>query len=152
MISLLRTIAQRGAAIHRLWSPWAMDGVLLALRLLLANVFLRSGLLKVQSWESTLALFENEYAVPLLSPTVAAWAGTAGEIGLPILLILGLATRFSATGLFILNAVAAYSYPDISGAGLKDHVLWAWWCGWLVCMGAGRVSLDHWFSHSTSRR
>jgi putative oxidoreductase len=144
MMTLLRSIAQSGARLHRLWSPWAIDALSLALRVLLANVFVRSGMLKIQSWESTLSLFENEYSVPLVSPVIAAWAGTAGEIVLPILLLLGIASRFSATGLFILNAVAAFSYPDISAAGLKDHALWAWWCGWLVCLGAGRASLDHW--------
>jgi putative oxidoreductase len=143
MIQLISSIAQGGARLHRLWSPWAIDLLSLALRVLLANVFLRSGLLKIQSWESTLQLFENEYAVPFLSPTVAAWAGTCGEVVLPILLLVGLASRFSAAGLFVLNAVAAFSYPDISQAGLKDHVLWAWWSGWLVCLGAGRASLDH---------
>lgn len=91
-------------------------------------------------------LFEDEYAVPLLSPAVAAWSGTAGELVLPMLLLLGLCSRFSAAGLFVLNVIAAISYPDMSSAGLKDHVLWGWWCAMLVCLGAGRASLDHWLS------
>ncbi len=51
--------------------------------------------------------------------------------------------RFAAAGLFVVNAVAAISYPDISALGSKDHVLWGWWCAVLVCTGPGRMSLDH---------
>src|SRR5690349_19256754 len=96
----------------------------LAVRLYIARVFFVSGWIKLQSWDSTLALFANEYHVPLLSPNVAALLGTAAEIGLPVLLAFGLGTRFAAIALFIFNIVAATSYPDLSAAGLKDHVLW----------------------------
>src|SRR3954453_19155615 len=68
----------------------------LALRLYVARVFFPSGLTKLQSWESTLALFANEYHVKLLSPHAAALLGTAAEVGLPVLLALGLGTRLTA--------------------------------------------------------
>ncbi len=115
----------------------------MALRLMLADVFLRSGWLKVKSWDSTLMLFEHEYAVPVLPHELAAWLGTGGELVLPALLLIGLFSRLSAAGLFVLNAVAAVSYPDMSDAGLKDHVLWGWWSVVLACTGAGRLSIDH---------
>ena len=50
-------------------------------------VFFRSGMTKLHDWETTLALFQDEYHVPLLNPTVAAYMGTAGELALPVLLL-----------------------------------------------------------------
>ncbi|MBI2379593.1 MAG: DoxX family protein [Gammaproteobacteria bacterium] len=123
---------------------WMQAIFLLALRLILADIFLRAGLLKLQAWDSTLMLFEYEYAVPWLSPTLAAWLGTAGEIVFPSLLVLGFGGRFAALGLLALNLVAAISYPDISAAGIKDHVLWGWFCAMLAVFGCGRFSFDGW--------
>ncbi len=96
----------------------------LALKLWVANVFFKSGLNKFESFDSTVMLFTYEYNVALLSPYAAAWLGTAVELVFPVLLVLGLMGRFSAAVLFIFNIVAAISYPDISEAGIRDHVLW----------------------------
>jgi putative oxidoreductase len=114
----------------------------LAIRLYLARVFVLSGLTKLQDWNTTIALFANEYHVPVLSPAVAALLGTTTELGLPALLVLGLGTRFAALALFAFNAVAVISYPDLSDAGLKDHVLWGALMLVLFFHGPGRVSLD----------
>lgn len=116
----------------------------LAVRLYVANVFFRAGLVKIQSWSTTLTLFENEYAVPVLPPELAAYLGTAGELVLPFLLVLGLGGRFAALGLFILNVIAVISYPDLSEGGLKDHILWGWLLAFVFFSGAGRLSLDFW--------
>ncbi len=51
---------------------WLAPVFLLGLRLYVAQVFFKSGLTKVQDFSSTVALFENEYRVPLLSPQLAA--------------------------------------------------------------------------------
>ena len=96
----------------------------LALRIYVARVFFLSGLTKLHDWSITLALFRNEYHVPLLPPAMAALLGTGAELGLPVLLVPGLGTRFAAVALFAFNIVAAISYPALSAAGLKDHVLW----------------------------
>ncbi|HJW03355.1 MAG TPA: DoxX family protein, partial [Azospira sp.] len=96
----------------------------LALRLYVGEVFFRSGWLKISAWSSTLDLFDYVYQVPVLPPHLAAVLGTAGEVSLPILLVLGLAGRFSAAGLSVVNAVAAISFPDISDLGRQDHLLW----------------------------
>jgi putative oxidoreductase len=125
-----------------LWLHWPQDLVLLGLRLWLAWIFFKSGLLKFQSWDVTLELFAYEYAVPLLSPTLAAWLATAAELLLPPLLALGLLTRPVVLALLALNAVAALSYPDISPAGIKDHQLWGLAMLWLFLQGAGRLSAD----------
>jgi putative oxidoreductase len=116
----------------------------LAVRLYVARVFLASGLVKLQSWNSTLALFENEYHVPVLSPQLAAYLGTGAEIVLPVLLALGLGTRFAAVALFLFNIVAVISYPDLSDAGLKDHVLWGALILVTLVYGPGKYALDRW--------
>lgn len=114
----------------------------LAIRLYVARVFLLSGLTKLDDWGLTVALFENEYRVPLLSPAVAAATGAAAELALPVLLLLGLGTRFAALALFAFNVVAVISYPDLSAAGLKDHVLWGALLAVLAVYGPGRLALD----------
>ncbi|MGH6645603.1 DoxX family protein [Aquabacterium sp.] len=124
--------------------PWAQSLVLLAARLYLLDVFFKSGLTKVHDWEATLFLFTEEYHVPVLPPVLAAWMGTGGELVFSSLLAIGLFSRPAAVGVFMLNAVAAFSYPDISPAGLKDHVLWAVLSFALVVFGPGRLALDAW--------
>lgn len=115
----------------------------LAMRLYIGKVFLVSGWLKFSRWDSTIALFENEYHVPVLSPQMAAVMATAGELGLSMLLILGLCSRAAALGLFLVNAVAVISYPDLSPAGLKDHVLWGALLLVLAIYGPGKIAADH---------
>ena len=115
----------------------------LAIRLYVARVFLLSGVTKIHDWNITVALFENEYHVPLLSPAIAALLGTAAELGLPVLLIMGLGSRVAALALFAFNLVAVISYPDLSDAGLKDHMLWGALLLVTFFHGPGKWSLDH---------
>ncbi|UGA36772.1 DoxX family membrane protein [Chromobacterium haemolyticum] len=77
--------------------------LLLLFRLWIANVFFKSGLTKIDDWDTTILLFTEEYHVPLLPPAVAAALAAAGELGLSALLALGLGGRFAAAGLFILR-------------------------------------------------
>ncbi len=115
----------------------------LALRIWLFRVFFFSGLTKIKSWSTTLTLFEYEYSVPVIPPELAAVMATAGELALPLLLLLGLLGRFSAAGLFILNLVAVLSYPDISHAGIQQHMMWGVMLAYFVCFGPGRLSVDN---------
>ena len=121
----------------------AEDLGLLAARIYVSWVFLKSGLLKFQSWETTLALFEYEYEVPFLAPNVAAVMGTAGEIILPVLLIAGLFSRFSALGLFFVNFVAAISLAELTPAAQLHHINWAILLGFVIIRGGGHASLDY---------
>jgi len=117
----------------------------LALRLLLADVFFKSGLTKIKTWDSTLYLFSDVYQVPLLDPEVAAWLATGAELGLSVLLVLGLFGRFSALGLFILNAVAVISYySGLSEAGLSQHFYWGILLTVLLVTSRGAWSVDAW--------
>lgn len=121
----------------------------LAARLYVARVFLLSGLTKLRDWDTTLALFQDEYHVPLLPPELAAWMGTGGELGFSVLLILGLATRFAAAGLSVVNVMAVLSLAEIAPAALAGHQLWGSLLLALLLFGAGSISVDGWL---TTRR
>ena len=116
----------------------------LAARVYVAQVFFLSGLTKLRDWGTTVALFTDEYKVPLLSPTVAAVLGTAGELVLPVLLVLGLAGRFSAIGLFVVNGVAVIALAEIAPAALQQHILWGALLAALAIYGMGPWSVDRW--------
>jgi len=117
---------------------------LLAARLYVARIFFMSGLTKLRDWSSTLALFNDYYQVPLLPPTLAAYLGTAAELAIPVLLVLGLAGRFAGAGLFVVNLMAALSLPgeDLSPAGAAQHMLWGVLALLIALWGAGRWSAD----------
>ena len=115
----------------------------LVIRLWVANVFWKSGLTKIASWESTVALFTYEYSVPLLSPEMAAFLGTAVELSMPVLLVLGLGTRLSAGILFVFNILAVISYPDLNEIGIKDHQYWGLLLLVPLLHGPGKLSIDH---------
>ncbi len=117
----------------------------LAARFWVGWVFLKSGLVKIQSWESTVMLFQYEYNVPLLPPQLAAIMGTVTELVFPVLLILGLFGRAPAVILFFFNIVAVLSYPDISPAGVNQHVVWGIILAMLAVHGNGKLSLDSLF-------
>ena len=114
----------------------------LAARLFVARAFFMSGLTKLRDWDITLALFNDEYHVPLLPPDVAAVMGTAGELLLPVLLALGLAGRFAAAGLGVVNIVAVLSLAEIAPAALHQHQLWGSLLAGLLLWGPGRWSAD----------
>ena len=114
----------------------------LAARLYVAQAFFLSGLTKIRNWDTTLALFQDEYHVPLLPPELAAVMGTCGEIGLPVLLVLGLAGRFAAAGLSVVNVVAVLSLAEIAPAALQQHQFWGSLLIGLLLWGPGKLSLD----------
>jgi len=125
------------------YSDYLRIPAMLFVRLYVASIFFKSGLTKLRDWESTLMLFEYEYEVPLLSPVVAAWAGTIGEIALPILLAIGLFSRLSALGLFVVNYIAVLSLIDISPAALNEHILWGSLLVFVMLIGGEKLSVDN---------
>jgi putative oxidoreductase len=118
---------------------------LLAARIYVGMAFFRSGLTKIADWGTTLALFEDEYKVPLLPTKLAAVLGTGGELVLPVLLILGLFGRFGALGLSVVNVVAVLSLQDIPEPALQQHVFWGCLLAAVVLWGPGKLSLDAWW-------
>lgn len=120
---------------------------LAAVRIYVSWQFLKSGWLKLQDWETTRFLFEEEYKVPLLSPGLAAVLGTAGEIAFPVLLIVGLLSRYAALGLSAVNVVAVVSYSHVLmsegfEAALGQHYLWGLILLTVLLFGPGRWSAD----------
>jgi putative oxidoreductase len=146
-MSLLEKISAPDAFAARLLNP-LQSLFALGARLYVSWQFMKSGYLKVTSWDSTIYLFENEYHTPLLSPHAAAVAGSVGELFFPALLVLGLVGRLSAIGLFAVNAMAVISYSQVllaegSEAALGQHILWGTLLVFLIIYGPGKFSLDY---------
>jgi len=92
---------------------------------------------------STLYLFREEYRLPLISPELAAHLAAFAEHLFPILLLLGLATRFSALALLCMTLVIQiFVYPD----AYPTHGVWATVLLYLMARGPGKLSLDHWIA------
>lgn len=142
-MALLQPV-QRLQALIAGTARWLQPPAQLLARWHVAQVFFLSGLTKVRDWDTTLALFQNEYQVPLLPPGVAALMGTGGELVLPVLLLLGLGGRFAALGLSVMNVVAVLSLPDMPEPALNLHIFWGSLLLGLLLWGPGRLSLDHW--------
>jgi putative oxidoreductase len=117
--------------------------VALAARIFPAVVFWQSGRTKVDGFalkDSTFFLFEYEYALPIIDPAIAAYLATVAEHVLPVLLIIGLASRYSAVALLIMTAtIQIFVYPN----AWVTHGLWAAALLIVVARGPGMLSLDH---------
>jgi len=147
MSTSLSTLAERGVlawARFEALLPWLQAPAQLAARVFVGKAFFLSGLTKIADWDTTLALFQDEYHVPLLPPELAAVAGTCGELALPVLLVLGLGGRFAAAGLSVMNVVAVLSLAEIADAALAQHQFWGALLLALVLWGPGRLALDAW--------
>src|SRR5438552_15484768 len=142
LLAKLWALSERGIAALNALQPAAQ----LLARLYVANVFFLSGLTKLKDWDTTVALFMDEYHVPLLNPTIAAYMGTTAEVLLPVLLVLGLGGRFAAAGLFVLNAVAVVSLMDVPTAAFQQHMFWGSLLAALLLWGPGRWSVDRFAS------
>jgi putative oxidoreductase len=112
-------------------------------RVSIAAVFWRSGQTKLEGWhisDSAILLFKEEYKLPLIDPTFAAYLATFAEHFFPILLVIGFATRFSALALLIMTLVIEiFVYPD----AWPTHGTWAACFLILMAQGPGKLSLDH---------
>lgn len=115
-------------------SPLAVFG----LRLWIATIFWKSGLTKLANWENTIALFADEYQVPLLPPELAATLGTAVELAAPVMLLFGFGSRIAATAMLVMTGVIEFTYMHHA-----DHVVWALVLLLVILQGPGRISIDH---------
>ncbi len=126
--------------------PYAL--LALPLRFAVATVFWNSAMAKLANWDTTISLFADEYQVPLLPPELAAHMALAIEATTPILLVLGLLTRFAAFILLGMTAVIEiFVYPQ----AWPTHIQWAAMLLVLLCRGAGGVSLDGLLWHRFAR-
>ena len=127
------------------WLTCATPLLDLGIRLYVAEIFFRAGLLKVQNWGATLYLFREEYHVPLLPPGLAAWFGAFGELFFPPLLAFGLASRFASLSLSVFNVIAVISYWHVLGsneAARMSHFYWGLLLLVTACHGPGKLSID----------
>lgn len=124
----------------------------LSLRLYLAHIFWKGGMVKLSSWMSTVMLFTMVYDVPVLSPEHAAYLATAVELGGSFLLAIGLAGRWAALSLFGLNIVASISYGQLSEAALQEAFYWGVLFLYLVLHGPGLLSADALLRYLIRRR
>lgn len=140
---LIQTVAQ----------PWLVQ---LVMRLALAVPFWKSGILKWNGFlklsDTAVTLFTDEFMLHLPGgpyhfplPTVMAFLSGCGEITFPVLLLLGLATRFAALGLLFMTTIVELTVPD----GWPIHLTWAAMALGIMAWGPGRISADHLVRPST---
>jgi len=133
------------------WLIWGLEALIppfdLSVRLYLAHIFWKGGMVKLSSWMSTVMLFAMVYDVPLLSPEIAAYLATAIELGGSFLLAIGLAGRWAALSLLGLNIVAATSYGQLSEAALQEAFYWGILFLYFVLHGPGLLSMDALLRH-----
>jgi putative oxidoreductase len=109
------------------------------LRVAVAMVFWNSAMVHLANWDTTLALFEDEYKVPVLPPDLAADMAVSIELSMPVLLVLGLLTRAASLALLGMTIVIeVFVYP----LAWPTHLQWAAMMLVLIARGPGTVSLD----------
>jgi putative oxidoreductase len=148
VVQRLATIIDQALGIIR-WiaQPWLAQ---LMLRLALAVPFWKSGILKwngfLQLNDTAIYLFTDEFKLHLPggpydfpAPAVMAFLSGCGEIVFPVLLVLGFATRFAATGLLLMTCIVELTVPD----GWPIHITWAAMALAIMAWGPGRLSIDH---------
>ena len=134
-----------GTAQHVLGVLGRIPDSLLALagRIFPAAVFWQSGETKVDGWhlsDNAVDLFRDEYRLPVIDPTVAAYLAAFAEHFFPVLLVLGLASRFAALALLLMTLVIeVFVYPD----AWPTHGVWATCFLVVIARGPGLFSLDH---------
>lgn len=147
----LRRIGLLAERASRLVQTVALPALVqLVMRVALAVPFWRSGILKWNGFlklsDTAVTLFTDEFMVHLPggpyhfpAPTVMAFLSGSGEVLFPVLLVLGLGTRFAALGLLFMTAIVELTVPD----GWPVHLTWAAMALGIMAWGPGRISVDH---------
>lgn len=134
MISCLTNLCEKK---NQFLAKYVSPLLLLTLRLMVASIFLKSGLTKISNFDSTIFLFENEYHVPLLTPICAAYCATFVELFCSGLLIAGLATRLATLPLIGMTLVIQFTVIQN-----PMHFYWLALLATILTFGAGCISLD----------
>jgi putative oxidoreductase len=133
--------------VERLAQPWFVQ---LVLRIALAVPFWKSGILKwhgfLQLNDTAIDLFTDEFRLhlpggpyPFPAPAVFAFLSACGEVTFPVLLVLGLGTRFAAAGLLLMTCIIELTVPD----GWPIHITWAAMALGVAAWGPGQISIDY---------
>lgn len=160
MSSVIETQRTNAQAAIDLFGRIPRSAIALLARFSIAALFWKSGQTKIDGiaidivggtfsvgWprlsDSAVALFRDEYKLPLLPPEFAAVMAAGAEHVLPLLILVGLATRLSALGLLAMTAVIqVFVYPD----AYPTHGVWAAVLLYLIATGPGKASIDHWIA------
>jgi putative oxidoreductase len=151
-IRLIGLLVDRASLVVRVVAQPSL--VQLIMRFALAVPFWRSGILKwdgfLQLSDTAVTLFTDEFMLhlpggpyPFPAPTLMAFLSGSGEIIFPILLVLGLATRFAALGLLCMTVIVELTVPD----GWPVHITWAAMALGIMAWGPGRFSIDYLLRH-----
>lgn len=137
---MIATIRAAYAALER----FPLPVIELAFRIGVGMVFFKSSLTKLDdAWmvsDSAIALFQDEYKVPLLPPRLAAWMGTLVEFFCSLMVMAGLGARLGAAALLALTAVIQFAvYPG----NWAEHLMWAALLAYVLTRGPGPISVDH---------
>jgi putative oxidoreductase len=134
----------------RVWlARFPLSIIQLAGRIGVGATFFKAGLLKYQSWEFTVRLFQEEYRVPLLDPAVAARIAMVQELTIPILLFLGLATRIATLPLLgMIAVIQTFVYPN----AYNEHLVWGAILLLLLTRGPGVFSMDYLIDRYVEKR
>ncbi|WP_395711917.1 DoxX family protein [Reyranella sp.] len=139
MPAAMPTIVGRLDAARTRASHFPLSLLELGMRVAVGTTFFRSGMNKVQSFDTAIVLFREEYRLPLLPPEIAAYLGTAVELSAPILLGLGLFARLGAAVLLAMTLVIQFLvYP----ANWPEHLMWASILAYVLTRGPGALSID----------
>lgn len=138
---------RRFVALRKLLGEVPLSLILLAMRVAMGFVFFNAGLLKWNSFDFAVKLFANEYRLPLLPPELAARMAMTVELGAPLFLFAGLATRLATVPLIGMTLViVTLVYP----ASWVESLLWGSVLVMILTRGPGVFSLDHlierWFT------
>jgi len=146
MIARSATFGERTGLAIRLHQAIALLGrfppsiLQLMFRVAIAAVFWSSGLTKIASWDTTIALFRDQYMVPLLPPEIAAIISATIELSCSALIVVGLATRLATLPLLGMTfVIEVFVYPEY----WTQHLMWASVLLFLLTKGPGVFSLDH---------
>ena len=137
------TLAERAESIRDALGRFPVSLLQFLLRLSMASVFWHSGMTKIASWDTTIALFRDEYMVPILPPEIAASLAATVELTCPVLLVLGLATRLATLPMLGMTfVIEVFVYPE----QWIEHLMWASILVFVLTRGPGALSLDHLFA------
>jgi putative oxidoreductase len=144
--------ASLGAALIRFAERWLAPPLFLAIRLWMAEIFFRSGLLKIKNLDGAVYLFSEVHPVPFLPPALAAYLVTTIELVCPTLLALGLATRLAALPMLAMALVIQFVIGSADPAFyVTEHYYWMFLLAVIVTKGPGPLSIDHLLARRLTR-
>ncbi len=133
------SVSARIAKLIALLERFPMSLLQFLFRFSIAAVFWSSGQTKISSWQTTIALFRDEYKVPLLPPELAATLAATVELSCPVLLVLGLATRLATLPMLGMTfVIEVFVYPQ----DWVEHLTWAAFLLFILTRGPGPIALD----------